>query len=96
MSVVGEVGHAVHLHRGARSSGVAEEQREERPTEGGEDADRHEGVHRGGPVAQVLPRGAVGRATPPEVHTGVASVSENHCQLRNCVPGTIATTITGW
>ena len=55
----------------ARRTRRAEEQRVERPAEGGERPDRHEGVHGGGGVAQVGPRRSVERQGP-HTATGAA------------------------
>jgi hypothetical protein len=57
-----------HLH--ARHAGVAEEERPHRPPEGGQGADRDEGVHGGGPVPEVGPGGAVERPAAPHHHGG--------------------------
>jgi hypothetical protein len=61
-------------------AGGAEEERPERPPDGRQDADGHEGVHGGGAVAQVGPGGPVERPGAPHTTTGAARVSEAHCQ----------------
>ena len=53
-----------HLHAGG--AGLAPEQGVDAPAERGERADRDEGVHGGGAVAQVLPGGPVERARRPQ------------------------------
>ena len=57
-----------HLHAG--DPGVAPEQGVDAPTERGERADRDEGVHGGGTVAQVLPRRPVERVRRPQHDRG--------------------------
>ncbi len=54
----------------ARVAGRAEEQGVERPAEGGEGADRDEGVHGGRRVPQVGPRGTVERQPAPHHDRG--------------------------
>ena len=57
-----------HLHAG--DPGLTPEEGVDAPAERGEGADRDEGVHGGGAVAQVLPGGPVERVRRPQDHRG--------------------------